>query len=350
MELAYIPSPSQGVWHIGPIPIRAYALCILAGIAAALWLTRRRWVKLGGNPDDVLDITLWAVPFGIVGGRLYHVITDPELYFKSGEQPIRALYIWDGGLGIWGAVALGAVGAWIGCRRKGVPLSGFADALAPGLILAQAIGRWGNYFNQELYGDPTKMPWGLLIDPAHRPPATPNLATYQPTFLYESLWDIGCVFLLLWADRRWNMHSARLFALYAAAYTAGRGWIEALRDDHANRFLGLRLNDWTSLIVFLCAVAFLIATRNKPAPENPIGRSRITDPDADGAHASLGADEASGGDSADGSGADQEPGDDTGKADGADPSARSGGSAAAAAAGPADDGGQGGQQDAEIKA
>ena len=298
MELAYIPSPSQGVWHIGPIPIRAYALCILAGIAAALWLTRRRWVKLGGNPDDVLDITLWAVPFGIVGGRLYHVITDPELYFKSGEQPIRALYIWDGGLGIWGAVALGAVGAWIGCRRKGVPLSGFADALAPGLILAQAIGRWGNYFNQELYGDPTKMPWGLLIDPAHRPPATPNLATYQPTFLYESLWDIGCVLLLLWADRRWNMHSARLFALYAAAYTAGRGWIEALRDDHANRFLGLRLNDWTSIIVFLCAVAFLIATRNKPAPENPIGRSRITDPHADGASAALAADGSAAEDSA----------------------------------------------------
>jgi len=270
MELAYIPSPSQGVWHIGPIPIRAYALCILAGIAAALWLTRRRWTRLGGNADDVLDITLWAVPIGIVGGRLYHVITDPELYFKAGEQPIRALYIWDGGLGIWGAVALGAVGAWIGCRRKGVPLAGFADALAPGLILAQAIGRWGNYFNQELYGDPT-------------------------TFLYESLWDIGCVFLLLWADRTWSMHSARLFALYAAAYTAGRGWIEALRDDHANRFLGLRLNDWTSLIVFLCAVAYLIATRDKPAPENPIGRSRITDPDADSAPAAPDADEAGGG-------------------------------------------------------
>ncbi len=295
MELAYIPSPSQGVWHIGPIPIRAYALCILAGIAAALWLTRRRWTRLGGNADDVLDITLWAVPFGIVGGRLYHVITDPELYFKAGEQPIRALYIWDGGLGIWGAVALGAVGAWIGCRRKGVPLAGFADALAPGLILAQAIGRWGNYFNQELYGDPTKMPWGLLIDPAHRPPGTPDLSTYQPTFLYESLWDIGCVFLLLWADRTWSMHSARLFALYAAAYTAGRGWIEALRDDHANRFLGLRLNDWTSLIVFLCAVAYLIATRDKPAPENPIGRSRITDPDADSAPAAPDADEAGGG-------------------------------------------------------
>ena len=274
MELAYIPSPSQGVWHIGPLPIRAYALCIIAGIAAALWLTRRRWVKLGGNPDDVVDITLWAVPFGIVGGRLYHVITDPELYFKSGEQPIRALYIWDGGLGIWGAVALGALGAWIGCRRRGVPLAAFADALAPGLILAQAIGRWGNYFNQELYGDPTTLPWGLKITYTD---ANGQLAhgVFQPTFLYESLWDLACVALLLYADRRWNFHSARLFALYVACYTAGRGWIESLRTDHANHFLGLRLNDWTSLLCFVSAVGYLIVSRNRPEPENRLGRSRL---------------------------------------------------------------------------
>ncbi|WP_327065234.1 prolipoprotein diacylglyceryl transferase [Kitasatospora sp. NBC_01302] len=266
-HLAYLPSPSQGVWHLGPFPIRAYALCIIAGIAAAVWLTRKRWAVLGGNPDDISDIAVWAVPFGIVGGRLYHVITDPELYFKAGEQPIRALYIWDGGLGIWGAVALGAVGAWIGCRRRGIKLATYADALAPGLILAQAIGRWGNYFNQELYGDPTHLPWGLLIDPAHRPPATPDIATYQPTFLYESLWDLGVVALLLWADRRFSLHSGRLFALYVAAYTVGRGWVEALRDDHANHILGLRLNDWTALIVFLGAVAYLVLTRNRPAPE-----------------------------------------------------------------------------------
>jgi prolipoprotein diacylglyceryl transferase len=280
MELAYIPSPSQGVWHLGPIPIRAYALCIIAGIGAAIWLTQKRWVPRGGRKEDVFDIAIWAVPLGIIGGRLYHVITDPELYFKAGEQPIRALYIWDGGLGIWGAVALGAVGAWIGCRRLNIRLSAFADAMAPGLILAQAIGRWGNYFNQELYGDPTKLPWGLLIDPAHRPAATPNIATYQPTFLYESLWDLACVALLLWADRKWEFHSARLFALYAACYTAGRGWIEALRDDHANHILGLRLNDWTSLIVFLAAVGYLVATRNRPAPEHGIHLRPV--PEGDG--------------------------------------------------------------------
>jgi prolipoprotein diacylglyceryl transferase len=210
VNLAYIPSPSQGVWHLGPIPIRAYALCIIAGIAAAIRLTQKRWVTRGGHKEDIVDIAIWAVPFGILGGRLYHLATDPELYFLHGRDPVRALYIWDGGLGIWGAVALGALGAWIGCRRRNIRLSAFADALAPGLILAQAIGRWGNYFNQELYGDPTKLPWGLLIDPAHRPAATPNIATYQPTFLYESLWDLAAVFILLWADRRWRMHSARL--------------------------------------------------------------------------------------------------------------------------------------------
>jgi prolipoprotein diacylglyceryl transferase len=267
LEIAYLPSPSRGVWHLGPVPVRAYALCILLGIAAALWLTRHRWQDRGGNPDDVFDIALWAVPFGIVGGRLYHVITDPELYFKPGEQPIRALYIWDGGLGIWGAVALGAVGAWIGCRRRGVRLSAFADALAPGLVLAQAIGRWGNWFNQELYGNPTTLPWGLRIDKVN-PDGTAVHGIFQPTFLYESLWDLGVVFLLLWADRRFRLHSGRLFALYVAAYTVGRAWVEALRDDHANHILGLRLNDWTSLLVFLAAVAYLLATRHRPAPED----------------------------------------------------------------------------------
>ena len=269
MIFASIPSPSQGVWNIGPIPIRAYALCILAGIAVATWWTQRRWAARGGDPDDVLDIVFWAVPFGIVGGRLYHLITDPELYFAPGKQPIRALYIWDGGLGIWGAVALGAVGALIGCRRRGVRLSDFADAVAPGLVLAQAIGRWGNYFNQELYGGPTTLPWALQIDPAHRPIDTPTIGLYQPTFLYESLWDIGVAVLLVWAGRRFALRGGRLFALYVAAYTVGRAWVEALRIDHANHFLGLRLNDWTSLLVFLAAVAFLVLRRPRPEDAEP---------------------------------------------------------------------------------
>jgi prolipoprotein diacylglyceryl transferase len=264
MVLASIPSPPQGVWYLGPIPIRAYALCIIAGILAAIWLTQRRWTACGGTKDDVLDIAVWAVPFGVIGGRIYHLITDPELYFVPGQDPIRALYIWDGGLGIWGAVALGAVGAWIGCRRRGISLWAFADALAPGLVLAQAIGRWGNYFNQELYGAPTTLPWALQIDPAHRPPDTPNIGLYHPTFLYECLWDIGVALLLLWIDRRHRLGTGKLFTLYVAAYTVGRAWVEWLRVDHANHILGLRLNDWTCLIVFLGALAVLL-WRRKPA-------------------------------------------------------------------------------------
>ncbi|MGH3513247.1 MAG: prolipoprotein diacylglyceryl transferase [Pseudonocardiaceae bacterium] len=265
--LAYLPSPPRGIWYLGPIPIRAYALCIIAGILVALWWTRRRWVARGGAADDVLDVATWAVPFGIIGARLYHVITDPEFYFGPGRDPVRALYIWDGGLGIWGAVALGAVGAWIGCRRRGIRLADFADAMAPGLIVAQAIGRWGNYFNQELYGGPSALPWAVEIDPAHRPPDTPDIGLYQPTFLYESLWDIGVAVLLVWAGRRFGLRNGRLFALYVAAYTVGRAWIEALRVDHANHFLGLRLNDWTSLVVFLAALVFLLLRR--PRREQP---------------------------------------------------------------------------------
>jgi prolipoprotein diacylglyceryl transferase len=269
----YLPSPPQGVWHLWSIPIRAYALFILTGIVVATWWTRRRWMARGRDGDEILDIVMWAVPFGIIGGRLYHVITDPELYFAAGKDPIRALYIWDGGLGIWGAVALGAVGALIACRRLGVRLSDFADAAAPGLVLAQGIGRWGNYFNQELYGSPTTLPWALEIDPAHRPLATPNIGLYHPTFLYESLWDVGVAVLLVWAGSRFAMRNGRLFALYVAAYTVGRAWIEALRVDHANHFFGLRLNDWTSLVVFLAAVAFLLLRKrgvDEPSDETPV--------------------------------------------------------------------------------
>jgi prolipoprotein diacylglyceryl transferase len=268
MNLAYIPSPSQGVWHLGPLPIRAYAFCIIAGVVLAVWVGEKRWVARGGRSGDVTEIATWMVPMGILGGRIYHVLTTPQPYFGHGGDPIKALYVWEGGLGIWGAIALGGVGAWIGCRRRGIPLPPFADALAPGIALAQAVGRFGNYFNQELYGKATNWWWGLEIDPAHRPDGMEERATYQPTFLYEAIWDVGVAGLVIWADRRFKLGHGRAFALYVMAYTLGRSWIEYLRIDTANHFLGLRLNDWTSIVVFLGALTyFVLSAQRRPGRE-----------------------------------------------------------------------------------
>src|SRR5829696_743476 len=270
MDLASFPSPSDGVWNLGPVPVRAYALFIIAGIFLAIWLGERRWVTRGGHPGDVTEDATWMVPFGIVGGRIYHVVTSPQAYFGDGGEPVKALYIWEGGLGIWGAIAFGGVGAWIGCRRRGIPLPAFGDALAPGIVLAQALGRMGNYFNQELYGRVTDLPWAVEIDREHRPDATLELATYHPTFLYELFWDVGVAVLVIWADRRFRLGHGRAFALYVAAYTVGRGWIEVLRVDPANDVLVLRLNEWTSLFVFLGAVTYIVlSTRLRPGRETP---------------------------------------------------------------------------------
>jgi prolipoprotein diacylglyceryl transferase len=265
-----IPSPAEGVWHLGPVPLRAYALCIIAGIVLAVWLGERRWVARGGRHGDVTEIATWMVPFGVIGGRIYHVITSPDAYFGDDGTPLHALYIWNGGLGIWGAVAFGGVGAWIGCRRRGIPLPAFADALAPGIVLAQAVGRLGNYFNQELFGKPTDLPWAVAIDAAHRPDGYAGQATYHPAFLYELLWNVGVAALVIWADRRFRLGHGRAFALYVAAYTVGRGWIEALRIDPAHTFLGLRLNDWTSLLVLVGAVSYIVVSaRLRPGRETP---------------------------------------------------------------------------------
>jgi phosphatidylglycerol---prolipoprotein diacylglyceryl transferase len=258
----FIPSPSRGVWHLGPFPVRGYALCIILGVVVAIWLGERRWPARGGVRGQVSDIAIWAVPFGLVGGRLYHVITDPARYFGKGGDPMAALYVWQGGLGIWGAIALGGVGAYIGCRRYGIKLPPLADALAPGIVIAQAIGRWGNWFNQELFGRPTTLPWALKIpDPDKRPEGYTQFQTFHPTFLYECIWDLGTAGLVLWADRRFRLGHGRAFALYVMAYTAGRGWIEYLRIDtvEANDVLGLRLNVWTSIVVFLGGLIYFVA-------------------------------------------------------------------------------------------
>jgi prolipoprotein diacylglyceryl transferase len=272
--LASIPSPTQGLWHLGPLPVRAYALCILIGIAAACVITEWRLRQRGAPKWMVLDVAVWAVPFGIVGARIYHVITSPDAYFGSGPEakPIQALYIWNGGLGIWGAVAGGALGAWIACRRLGVPLSFVADALAPGLPVAQAIGRLGNWFNNELYGSHTTLPWGLKVynydlttgqarrDAAGAPVELAG-GPFHPTFLYELLWNLGVAALVYLVDRRYKLGKGRAFALYVMAYTAGRFWIEALRIDEAHHFIGLRVNDWVSLLVFVGALVYFIRVR-----------------------------------------------------------------------------------------
>ncbi|HJX43152.1 MAG TPA: prolipoprotein diacylglyceryl transferase [Geodermatophilus sp.] len=262
--LAVIPSPSQGTWYLGPLPLRAYALCIIAGIVAACWIAERRWVARGGRPGEVLDIAVWAVPFGILGGRLYHVLTTPQPYFGEGGDPLRAFAIWEGGLGIWGAIALGGVGAWIACRRRGIPLPAFGDAIAPALLVAQAIGRLGNWFNQELFGRPTTLPWALEIDPVHRPAEYQAFATFHPAFLYELLWNLAAAAVVVWADRRFRLSHGRAFALYVALYCAGRLWIELLRIDDANRILGVRLNVVTCIVVGLLAVAYLVWQRGRP--------------------------------------------------------------------------------------
>lgn len=274
MIRAFIPSPDQGVWLLGPIPIRAYALLIVLGIVLAVWLGNRRYVARGGSPSVITDIAIWAVPFGIVGGRLYHVLSDHQLYFgPEGAGPVAALRIWDGGLGIWGAVTLGALGAWIGARRAGVLLPPVADAIAPGIALAQAIGRWGNWFNQELFGAPTDLPWGLQIDAVHRPAGYEQFATFHPTFLYESLWMVGVALVLIWADRRFQLGHGRVFALYVLLYCSGRIWIESLRIDSANTVLGLRLNVWTALLVGIGAAVYLIVSwRMRPGRETVLTR------------------------------------------------------------------------------
>ncbi len=272
MPPTYFPSPPQGVWHLGPLPIRAYALFIITGIVVALLIGDRRWEARGGRRGVIYDIALWAVPFGLIGGRLYHLATDWRTYWGPGGAGFgAALRIWDGGLGIWGAVALGGVGAWIGCRRRGIPLPAFGDAIAPGIILAQAIGRLGNYFNQELYGRETTLPWGLEIfyrrDPSGYvdPHSLDGVSTGQvalvvePTFLYELIWNVLVFVVLIYVDRRFTLGHGRLFALYVAGYCIGRFGVELLRDDTATHIAGIRINSFTSTFVFIGAVVYFIS-------------------------------------------------------------------------------------------
>ncbi len=263
MALAYLPSPSSGVWQLGPVPVRAYALAIILGVVAAVLIGERRWVARGGTKGLVTDVATLAVPGGIVGARIYHVITSPDRYL---DDPVAALYVWQGGLGIPGGIAGGFLVAWLVLRRRGIAKGAFADAVAPGVVVAQAIGRLGNWFNQELFGRPTTLPWGLLVDPDNAD-AVAGAVAYHPTFLYELLWNLAVAAVVIWADRRFRMGGGRVFALYLALYAVGRMWIEALRIDEANRLLGLRLNVVVMGVVLVGALTYLVVRRRERREE-----------------------------------------------------------------------------------
>ncbi|MCP3935836.1 MAG: prolipoprotein diacylglyceryl transferase [Actinomycetia bacterium] len=246
--LLSIPSPSSGVLEIGPIPLRAYGICIALGVIAAVWLAQRRWEERGHNPDDMAAVAMWAVPAGVVGGRVYHVITDNQ---RFRGQWFEAVKIWEGGLGVWGAVAGGVIAAYVLARRRGFDLGDLFYATAPAIPLAQAIGRFGNWFNQELFGRPTDLVWGLEIDVSHRPTGFTQFETFHPTFLYESLWNLAVAATVIWVVPRLlpRLRLGYYFAVYVFLYTVGRLWIELIRIDSANRILGVRVNVWTSITV-----------------------------------------------------------------------------------------------------
>ncbi|MGL5816382.1 MAG: prolipoprotein diacylglyceryl transferase [Phycicoccus sp.] len=283
----YLPSPTDSVLELGPLPLRMYALCILLGIVVAVWLTGRRLVPRGYERGQALDVAAWAVLFGIVGGRLYHVITTPEPYWGADGDPVDALKIWEGGLGIWGAISLGALGAYLGCRRHGISFLAFTDAAAPGVALAQAIGRWGNWFNNELYGGPTTLPWGLeihvwdqsagraVLDTAGEPVVR---GVFHPTFLYESVFLVLLAVVLLVADRRARLAPGQLLGMYVAGYPVGRIVVERMRTDEAEVILGQRLNVWTSIVVFLLGVWIIRHTARRAESATPGDTSRDASP------------------------------------------------------------------------
>ena len=281
--LTGIPSPEISFIDLGPVRIHFYALFILLGIVVATTLADFKLHRRGAERGSMLDIALWAVPFGILGGRFFHVITHPDDYFYEGADLLATLRIWEGGLAIYGAISLGAVGAYIGARQLGIRFLTVADALAPGILIAQGIGRLGNYFNQELFGLPTELPWGLQIPSTNRayPNGLPDGLLFHPTFLYEMIWNLTGAALILLLAARLNLQWGKVFALYLIVYSTGRIWIESIRIDPSEIILGLRVNIWSALIgLTLGILIFLVQKRRHPGLEPSIwmpGREPATE-------------------------------------------------------------------------
>ena len=267
MPAAFIPSPSRGLWHIGPVPLRGYALCVLLGIAVCLWVTDRRYRGMGGRPGQVLDIATVAVPFGLVGARAYGVLTNYHLYFGHHRDWVNVLRIWDGWFGMPGGVAAAALGAWIACRRQGLRLSPVAGAAAPGLAFAAAIASWGNWLSQQVYGRPATVPWALEIAPVHRVPGYENFATFQPVFLYASIWDVLTGVLVIILARRFRLTGDRTFACYAALQAAGSVSTGLLRIGYVDRLDGIAVNQILLTAVLAAAVGYLYLTRARQGPD-----------------------------------------------------------------------------------
>ncbi|MET0933971.1 MAG: prolipoprotein diacylglyceryl transferase [Mycetocola sp.] len=260
-----IPSPDVSSIQLGNFTIHFYAICILVGIVAAAFLTNARLTKRGAEPGIVLDIILWAVPLGIIGARIFHVLTHPNDYFYPGADLMRTVYIWEGGIAIFGALIGGAIGAWIGCRMTGIRFWTFADAVAPALLLAQAFGRFGNWFNQELFGTPTTLPWGLEIDESNAawPLGLPAGTLFHPTFLYEVIWNLAGVAVILLLERMFKLQWGRVLGVYLIWYGAGRIVWESIRIDPSEVFLGLRVNVWAALLAVVIGVVILIVQRHR---------------------------------------------------------------------------------------
>lgn len=268
--LGYLPSPRHGVLHAGPVPLHMYGLMLAVGVLAATSIARRRWMARGHPVKELDDIAIWVVIAGVIGARLYHVISDYQLFT---DDPLRAFEIWRGGLSIWGAVGGGAIAVFVLARRRRLDFPDLADSMAPGVAIAQAIGRWGNWFNQELFGAPSKLPWALEIDLAHRPKGYERFSTFQPTFLYESLYCLVLFGMLVWAERRFRLVRGQVFAAYVAVYCAGRIVFEEMRIDPAHTIGPLRLNAWVSIVLgTVAAVWFVVLGRRARAA--PAGRAR----------------------------------------------------------------------------